>query len=141
MIEKSIGLIKTYCPNLFLFLNEREFTTFLSKAIELTEKNNGRTPNNNFIVTFFKLLNEHKSNKSNEIRNEFGYFNYLLGEFAKYENKKEFKNLLLGVLYNFKSNNFHHTLGEIAVCLDLSLKHKFEKYERILDNQKSIDFE
>ncbi|WP_179019404.1 hypothetical protein [Winogradskyella forsetii] len=103
--------------------------------------NNGGTPNNNFIVTFFSLLKEHKSNNSNEIRNEFGYFNYLLGEFAKYENKKEFKNLLLGVLYNFKSNNFHHTLGEIAVCLDLNLKFKFEKYERILGNEKSIDFE
>ncbi|MEP5341025.1 MAG: hypothetical protein ABJL44_00975 [Algibacter sp.] len=141
MIDNSIGLIKTYCPNLFLFLNEKEFTTFLSKAIEHTEKNNGGTPNDNFIVTFFKLLNEHKSNESNEIRNEFGYFNYLLGEFDKYENKKEFKNLLLGVLYNFKSNNFHHTLGEIAACLDLNLKHKFKKYERILDNQKSIDFE
>lgn len=141
MIENSIGLINKYCPNLFLFINEKEFKTFLSKAIEHTEKNNDGTPNNNFIVTFFKLINEHKSNQSNEIRNEFAYFNYLLGEFAIYENKKEFKNLLLGVLYNFKSNNFHHTLGEIAVCLDLSLKHKFEKYERILENQKSLDFE
>ncbi len=141
MIDNSIGLIKTYCPNLFLFLKEKEFKTFLTRAIEHTEKNNGGTPNNNFIITFFKLLNEHKSNTSNEIRNEFGYFNYLLGEFAKYENNKEFKNLLLGVLYNFKSSNFHHTLGEIAVFLDLSLKHKFEKYEQILVNQKSIDFE
>lgn len=141
MIENSIGLINKYCPNLFLFLNEKEFTIFLSKAIEHTEKNNGGTPNNNFIITFFKLINEHKSNDSNDIRNEFSYFNYLLGEFASYENKKEFKNLLLGVLYNFKSNNFHHTLGEIAVCLDLSLKHTFEKYERILENQKSLDFE
>jgi len=141
MIENSIGLINKYCPNLFLFLNEKEFIIFLTKAIEHTKSNNGGTPNNNCIVTFFKLINEHKSNESNDVRNEFSYFNYLLGEFADYENKKEFKNLLLGVLYNFKSNNFHHTLGEIAVCLDLSLKHKFEKYERILENQKSLDFE
>lgn len=141
MIENSIGLINQYCPNLFLFLNKKEFITFLSKAIEHTEKNNGGTSNNNFIVTFFKLIDEHRSNESNYIRNEFSYFNYLLGEFADYENKREFKNLLLGVLYNFKSNNFHHTLGEIAVCLDLSLKYKFEKYERILENQKSLDFE
>lgn len=141
MIDNSVGLIKIYCPNLFLFLNVTEFTTFLVKAFEYTKENNGGTPNNNFIITFFMLIEEHKSNKSKEIRNEFGYFNYLLGEFGKYENKKEFKNLLLGVLYNFKSNNFHHTLGEIAVCLDLNLMYKFEKYERILENQKSIDFE
>ena len=48
---------------------------------------------------------------------------------------------LFAVLYNFNTNNFHHTLGEIAACLDLNLKHKFEKYERKLGNQKSIDFE
>lgn len=141
MIENSIGLINKYCPNLFLFLNKKEFINFLSKAIEHTEKNNHETPNNNLIVTLFKLINEHKSNESNVVRNEFSYFNYLLGKFAHYKNKKEFKNLLLGVLYNFKSNNFHHILGEIAVCLDLSLKHKFEKYERILENHKSLDFE
>lgn len=141
MIENSIGLIKLYFPNLFIYLNEKKFITFLSKAIEHTKKIDGGTPNNNFIVTFFKLIEEHKSNKSKDIRNEFGYFNYLLGEFAKYGNKKEFKNLLLGVLYNFESNNFHHTLGEIGACLDLSLKNTFQKYERILDNGKSIDFE
>lgn len=141
IIENSIGLINKYCPNLFQFLDEKEFIKFLSKAIEHTEKNNGKTTNNNFIVTFFKLMNEHKLNKSNDIRNEFRYFNYLLGKFTNYENIKEFKNLLLSVLYNFKSNNFHHTLAEIAVCLDLSLKNKFKKYERILENQKSLDFE
>ena len=90
---------------------------------------------------FFKLLEEYKFNNANIARNQFEYFNYLFGKFQKYGNKKEFKNLLLGVLYNFKSNNFHHTLGEIAVCLDLCLKYSFKKYERILQNESSIDFE
>jgi len=141
LIENSIGLIKLYCPNLFIYLNEKEFITFLSKAIEYTQKYGGGSPNNNFIVTFFKLLEEHKSNKSKDIRNEFGYFNHLLGEFAKYGNEKEFKNLILGALYNFQKNNFHHTFGEIAVCLDLCLKYSFKRYERELENGSSIDFE
>lgn len=141
MIQNSIGLIKLYFPNLFKYLSEKEFTTFLSKAYIHTQKFNGGTSNNNFIVTFFKLIEEHKINQSNDIRNEFGYFNYLLGEFTKYSNQKEFRNLLLSVLYNFEINNFHHTLGEIAVCLDLSQHGNFQKYERTLDNGKSVDFE
>ena len=141
MIENSLGLITMYFPNLFLYINESEFTIFLSRAIEHTEKNGGGLPNNNFTVTFFQLLKEHKSDNTNEIRNEFAYFNYLLGKFKHYGNKREFKNLLIGVLYNFESNNFHHTLGEIAVCLDLCLKYTFKKYERILKNNSSIDFE
>ena len=94
MIKNSIVLMRSYCPNLFLFLKEKEFTKFLFKAFEHIEKNNGRRPNNSFILSFFKLLKEHKSNESEEIRNEFAYFNYLLGEFDKYGNKKEFQNLL-----------------------------------------------
>ncbi|MCX2680749.1 hypothetical protein OOZ15_12420 [Galbibacter sp. EGI 63066] len=140
MIGNSIELINIYLPNLWLYLNKEEFKTFLSKAFEHTQKFNGGTPNNNFIVTFFKLIEEHKTNNSETIRNEFGYFNYLLGKFKKYKNKREFRNLLIGVLYNFQRNNFHHTLGEIAVCLGLSLKNTFQKYEQILDNEKSIDF-
>ena len=140
MIENSIRLINKYCPNLFLYLNESEFITFLSKAIEHTEQNGNGTPNNNFIVTFFKLLEEHKNDNTSEIRNEFAYFNHLLGGFQNYGNKREFKNLLIGVLYNFQSNNFHHILGEIAVCLDLCLKYTFQKYERKL-KKNSIDFE
>lgn len=141
MTENSIGLIKKYCPNLFLYMNEAEFITFLSKAIEYTENNGGGTPNNNFIVTFFKLIEEFRTDKTNEIRSEFAYFNHLLGKFKDYGNKIEFKNLLIGVLYNFQSNNFHHTLGEIAVCLDLCINYTFKKYERILKNESSIDFE
>jgi len=139
MIDNSIGMIKRYLPNLFEYLSEKEFEVFINKAFEHTGKFNGGTPNNNFIVTFFKLIEEHKSNKSNDIRNEFDYFNYLLGEFLKYNNQKEFKNLLLGCLYNFERNNFHHSLGEIAVCLNLSEQAEFIKYEQTLSNGKSID--
>lgn len=141
MIKNSIGLINIYCPNLFLYISESEFSTFISKAIDHTEKNGGGTPNNNFIVTFFQLLKEHKYDNTNEIRSEFAYFNHLLGKFQQYGNKREFKNLIISVLYNFESNNFHHTLGEIAVCLDLCLKYTFIKYESILENKSSIDFE
>ncbi|WP_422082022.1 hypothetical protein [Ulvibacterium sp.] len=141
MIRSSIEIINLYLPNLWKYLNEAEFKTFLSKAFEHTEKHNGGTPNNNFIVTFFELVKEHNTNNSRIIRNEFGYFNHLLGEFEKFGNRREFKNLLVAALYNFERNNFHHTLGEIAACLDLSLNHAFQKYERRLENQKSIDFE
>lgn len=140
MIDNSIGMIKLYLPNLFNYLTKKEFETFITKAICHTEKFNGGTPNNNFIVTFFKLIEEHRTNKSNDIRNEFGYFNYLLGEFSKYSNQKEFKSLLLGALYNFERNNFHHSLGEIGVCLDLNQQADFLKYEQTLTNGKSIDF-
>lgn len=141
MIENSIGLIKMYCPNLFLYLKEKEFISFLSNAIKYTNKNGGGTTSNNFIVTFFELIKEHNNNNSNIVRSEFSYFNYLLGEFQKYGSKKEFKNLLIGAINNFKQNNFHHALGEIAVCLNCSLKNNFEKYERELINNKSIDLE
>jgi len=141
MIENSIRLINKYCPNLFLYINQSEFTEFLYKAIKHTKSNKDGTPNNNFIVTFFKLLEEHKVNNTNEIRNEFTYFNHLIGEFQKYGNKREFKNLLIGVLYNFNTNNFLHILGEIAICLSLCQKYTFKKYERVLENNNSIDFE
>jgi len=141
IIKNSIGLIHKYCPNLFLYITEKEFITFLSKAFEYTKNNGSGASYNNFIGTFFKLLEEHKFNNTYAIRNEFGYFNHLFGQFQKYGNKREFKNLLIGVLYNFKSNNFHHTLGEIAVCLDLCKNYDFKKYERILKNNSSIDFE
>jgi hypothetical protein len=106
IIDNSIEMIKRYLPNLFKYLSEKEFEVFINKAFNHTKEFGGGTPNNNFIVTFFKLIEEHNSNKSNDIRNEFGYFNHLLGEFLKYSDQKEFKNLLLGCLYNFKRNNF-----------------------------------
>lgn len=140
MIQNSIDLIKLYLPNLWIYLSEEEFKTFLLKAFEHTKKYNGGTTKNNFIVTFFKLFEEHRTNNSQEIRTEFKYFNYLLGEFKKYGNNKEFKDLLIGALYNFESNNFHHSLGEIAVCLDLCRKSNFQDYEQTFENGKSIDF-
>lgn len=141
IIENSLNLINQYCPNLLIYLRKEEFISFLSKAIEHTENHNGGTPDNSFIVTFFKLVEEVRFNKSFTIRYEFSYFNHLLGEFSKYENKKEFRNLIRAVLFNFRSNNFHHILGEIAACLDLSLKLTFNKYEQTLTNNKSVDFE
>jgi|GEM_PF-3489063 len=141
MIKNSIFLFKTYCPNLFLYLTEKEFETFLSKAFKHTTENNNGTPNNNFIVTFFELLREHRYNHSQIIKSEFRYFNYLLGEFKNYSNAKEFKNLLKGALYNFKQSNFHHALGEIAACLDFSSKYEFKKYEKSVGIKKSIDLE
>jgi hypothetical protein len=140
MISNSIGIAEEYFPNLFNYLSKGDFETFIKKAYEHTAKFNGGTPNNNFIVTFFKLLEEHDRNESNAIRNEFGYFNYLLGEFSNYSNQKEFKSLLIGALYNFEKSDFHHSLGEIGACLDLSRERIFKKYEQPLANGKSIDF-
>jgi len=139
-ITYSIGITKLYFPKLFNYLTEKEFETFIRKAYNHTSDFNGGTPINNFINQFFNLLEEHHTNKSKDIRNEFGYFNYLLGEFSKYSNQKKFKNLLLGALYNFDRNNFHHSLGEIGACLDLSQQRTFQKYEQTLVNGKSIDF-
>lgn len=140
IIANGVGLMKVYLPNLFLYISEKEFELFLQKAHQHSTKNGGGTPNNNFLATFFMLVDEHYTNNSNDIRNEFGYFNFLLGEFQKFENGKKFKSLILAAIYNFKSSSFKHILGEIAACIDLSIKADFVQYEKVLDNGKSIDF-
>lgn len=140
MIANGIGLMKMYLPNLFEFISENEFEQYLRKSYNHSEEHGGGTPYNNFLVTFFKLIEEHYTNSSSEIRNEFGYFNFLLGKFKEYGNARDFKNLILSSLNNFKANNFKHILGEIAACVDLSNKGKFIKYERVLENGKSLDF-
>jgi len=140
MIENGIGVIKTYLPNLFVYISEKEFEKYLRKSYIHSEENGGRTPHNNFLVTFFKLIEEHYTNTSSELREEFGYFNFLLGKHKEFGNPKNFKNLIISTLNNFKSNNFKHILGEIAACVDISNKANFIKYETVLENGKSIDF-
>ncbi|MFW0739928.1 hypothetical protein [Flavobacterium sp. T12S277] len=140
IIKNGIGLMKMYLPNLFEYISEKEFEQFLRKSYNHSEEHGGGTPNNNFLVTFFKLIEEHYINTSSDIRNEFGYFNFLLDKFLEFGNNKNFKSLILAALNNFKSSNFKHVLGEIAACVDLSSKANFLKYEKVLDNGKSIDF-
>ncbi|MFV8336030.1 hypothetical protein ACNQF7_08065 [Flavobacterium sp. RSP29] len=86
-------------------------------------------------------MEEVAKNESQEMRNELGYFNFLLGEFAKIKKNKEFKNLVLSVVNNFEKNDFKNVLGEIAVCLVLSNNSELLKYERVQQNNKSMDFE
>lgn len=140
MIANGIGLMKMYLPNLFEFISEKEFEQYLRKSYNHSEEHGGGTPYNNFSVTFFKLIEEHRFNSSSEIRNEFGYFNFLLGKFKEFGNAKDFKNLIISTLNNFKANNFKHILGEIAAYVDFTNKATFVKYEKVLDNGKSLDF-
>lgn len=139
--KNSLGLIEKYCENLFDYISKKDFLIFIKNAVEFVKENNGKELNGNFISSFIELMLEHKLNNSEIIRNEFGYFNYLLGEFKKYGDFKDFKNLVKASIYNFDKNSFHHSLGEIAVCLTLSEKYNFKKYERKLQENKSIDFE
>lgn len=136
MIENSRKLFQSYIPNLLITISEKEFLEFLNKAYSFTILNDGKFSNSNFISTFFMLIEEVKNGESQEVRNEFGYFNFLLGEFLKFGKNKEFKNLVLSVI-----NNFKNVLGEIAACLVLSQNSVLLKYEKILENKKSIDFE
>lgn len=138
MIMNGINVMKTYIPNLFIFLKEKDIETFLRKSYKHTG-GIGRTKNN-FIVTFFMLIDEIKENKSEVIRNEFGYFNFLLGKFNEIGNNKKFKELIIASLNNFSSNNFKHILGEIAACGDISSKADFVEYEKDFENGKSLDF-
>lgn len=134
-------LFQLYMPNLLSLLTENEFLNFIEKAYNFTIKHDGKTANGNFVATFLMLVEEVAKNESEEIRNELGYFNFLLGEFAKIEKNKEFKNLVLGVVNNFEKNDFKNVLGEIAACLALSNDAELVKYERVQENNKSMDFE
>lgn len=140
IIKNSIGLIRMYLPNLLQVLTEKEFENFIRVSYDFTEKNGGGTKRDSFIVTFFKLVEEHQKNNSNEIRNEFGYFNYLIGEFIKLGKAKAFKDLIISSLNDFSQNRFIHILGEIAACLDLSSHLVLQKYEQELVNRKQADF-
>ncbi|MNU87709.1 hypothetical protein D3C71_774980 [compost metagenome] len=141
IIENSKKLLQLHIPNLLRLLTENEFISFIKKSYEFTVLNDGKTANTNFLATFLMLVEEVAENKSQEIRNELGYFNFLLGEFAKTKKNKEFKNLVLSVVNNFEKNDFKNTLGEIAVCLTLSNNSELIKYESVQRNNKSIDFE
>ncbi len=139
MITTGINVIKTYLPNIFLFLTEKDFEIFLRKSYEHT--GGIGTAKNNFIVTFFMLIEEIKQNKSEDVRNEFGYFNFLLGKFSEIGINKKFKELIIASLNNFSANNFKHILGEIAACLSINSKAEFVKYEKKFENGKSLDFQ
>ena len=52
-----------------------------------------KTANSNFVATFLMLVAEVKNNSSQELRNELGYFNYLLGQFEKVKKTKNLKTL------------------------------------------------
>ena len=141
MIENSKNIFQLYIPNLLSLLTENEFLSFLEKSYSFTVINDGKTAKGNFLATFFMLVEEVAKNESEVIRYEMGYFNHLLGEFAKIEKNKEFKNLVLAVINNFETNDFKNILGEIAVCLVLSNSAELIKYESVQSNNKSIDFE
>ncbi|KGO87072.1 hypothetical protein Q765_07635 [Flavobacterium rivuli WB 3.3-2 = DSM 21788] len=140
MLKNSVGLMRLYLSNLFEYITESDFQQFIQKAYSFTVQNEGVSLGRNFVSTFFELLREHRENNESIIRNEFSYFNFLLGGFLQYGNHKEFRCLLIATLLNFKSNNFHHVLGEIAACRDLCESFIFHKYENILPNCKSLDF-
>lgn len=141
MINNSIKLFQTYLPNLLKIITEKDLLQFLNKADEFLLINDGKTGNANFLAVFLMLIEEVKENKSYELRNELGFFNHLLGKFQKFEKNKEFKNLVLSVINNFNKNDFKNVLGEIAACLHLSAENLLLKYEKIISNQVSIDFE
>jgi hypothetical protein len=141
MIDDCKILFQLYIPNLLSLFSENEFKIFLEKSYNFTVLYYGKTANTNFLATFLMLVREVAGNKSNKIRNEWGYFNYLLGEFTKIENNKQFKNLVSSVINNYEKNDFKNVLGEIAVCLRLSAKYQLLKYEKVLENGKNIDFE
>ena len=141
IIENTKKILQLYIPNLLSLLTKKEFLSYLEKSYSFIVLNDGKIVNRNFLVTILLLVEEQATNESQEIRNELGYFNFLLGEFAKIKKNKAFKNLVLGVLYNFNKNDFKNVLGEIAVCLALSNKVELLKYESIQQNNKSIDFE
>ncbi|MCC9020422.1 hypothetical protein [Flavobacterium lipolyticum] len=141
MIDNCKKLFQLYIPNLLTYYTEKDFLTLLENLYSFTLLNDGKTANSNFVATFLMLVEEVKNNSSHELRNELGYFNYLLGQFEKVKKNKEFKNLVKGVINNFEKNDFKNVLAEIAVCLHLSTRAELVKYERVLQNKKSIDFE
>lgn len=141
--QYSISLLKYYLPNIFLYVTETQFIEILHKAENYTKQNEFKEPDANFIIMLTKLLDEIQRNNDRTIRKEFHYFNNLLGDFQENRNNKNFKNFLKATLSNFKVNNFHHVLAEIAVCLQLSLSYRFLCYEANptgKENSPTIDF-
>ncbi len=134
-------LMKHYLPNLFHYLTENEFQELLNQLYQHSLRSDSPITVRGFGSSFFKLIEELRTNEGNQVKNEFKYFNYLLGEFLKFGNHKEFKNLLRGHLFNLKVNNFHHALGEVAICLELVQMSQLIKYEFPLPNGNNADFE
>ncbi|MFS4467531.1 hypothetical protein [Maribacter sp. 2210JD10-5] len=141
--QNTLSILKTYVPNLLIYLSETEIESFIDKSLDFTNGKEVAKMNGNFLVSFFLLVREHKENKSSVIRNEFEYMNYLLGKFNEVNpNSRAFKNFLIAVIYDFRQNGFLHALGEISACLTLlDYDCKFSTYEKKITNGKSIDFE
>lgn len=141
--KNALNILKTYVPNLLIYLTETEIQTFIDKSLHFTNGEEVTKMNGNFLVSFFLLVKEHKENKSSIIRNEFEYMNHLLGKFNEINpNSKAFKNFILAVVYDFRQNGLLHALGEISACLILlNYDCKFSTYEKKISNGKSIDFE
>ena len=140
--KNSINLLKTYLPNLFIYLTESDIELFVDKSILYTNKLNFTELKGSFLASFFLLLREHKENQQSITRKEFGYMNHLIGKFAQVNPKsKHFIDLLKATIYNFEEHSFLNAMGEIAACLTImDYPCIFSKYEETLSNGKSVDF-
>jgi hypothetical protein len=140
--SNSLGLFKIYIPNLFLYLEDVEIEQYIDNSIKMTLKRDGEKSNANYLKSFLMLAHEHKKNKENIIRNEFFYFNSLLGDFSKIiPSRKKFRDLLLSSIFDYNQNSILNAMSEIAVCIEQSKTNKFVAYERKISNGKYIDFE
>jgi hypothetical protein len=140
--SNSLDLFKIYIPNLFLYLEDVEIEKYIDNSIKMTLERDGEKSNANFLKSFFMLANEHKKNNENTIRNEFLYFNSLLGDFYKIiPSRKKFRGLLLSSIFDYNQNSILNAMSEIAVCIEQSKTNRFVAYERKISNGKYIDFE
>jgi hypothetical protein len=136
----SIGLIKLYCPNLFRFITEAEFSDFIRKSYQFVEENEGKEKRANFLSSLLELSIEHVENNSKQIRIEYVTLNVLLTEGIFNQFGKKLKGLIKGSILNFSDQLILDVMGELGACSALSSKFYFENYEHILSNGKSIDF-
>lgn len=140
VIKNCLGLINTYCPNIFRFITETEFTDFIKKAYLFTEENDGVERKANFLSSFLELAKEHSLNNSNQIRTEYGTLNYLFEEGAKRNLGKKFKDLVKSSILNFSNQSILDVMGELGACITLSDSYRLQNYEHKLQNGKLIDF-
>jgi hypothetical protein len=140
IIKNSLGLINTYCPNIFRFITETEFTEFIKKAYLFTEENDGIERKANFLSSFLELSKEHSLNNSNQIRTEYGTLNYLLEEGVKRNLGRKFKDLVKSSILNFSDQAILDVMGELGACIALSDSYRLQNYEHRLQNGKYIDF-
>lgn len=142
-IQNTKNILELYCPNLLFYINDKDIKKLIERSYNQSLKNKDEAIEG-FMKVIFMLIIEYKENKATNIRKEFWYFNYLLGKALEIlGDSKAFKELIISLLLNLKTNNFINGLSEIAVlvdCIDrenLSLLH----YEFVLSNGKSIDLQ